>query len=624
MMRWTVVLLAVAVTSACSSDLQRALKPPARTGSGGTTSPRDCATTRTGDHSGLNFESGNLGAYNAVWVCGPSLAFAVGYVVDQYDGHRWTTVGLSDSSFFTGVWGSSGHDVYVVSNNMWHFDGTTWHKQPLPIAVALTAVWGTGPKDVYAVGDVANANGVQSGVILHNDGSGWTVVQQGQNFSYLSAVWGTSPSDVWVVGESVTSNLVMHGSAATGFAVDPVTGTVPTMLKAVWADSGNLDVWAVGDQTILHHTAAGWTSIPTGERVLSVWGRSATEVYMTTVTDAILEHNAGGLSYVIPPGNPNSTLHYPISGDPSTIVATTQGTILQNSGSGWVPYAAGSLAAIWLSDDTHGWAVGDGGRIVQGTGTSWSDVTPVSSAALTAVWGSSARDVYAVGAGGTVLHTSGTGWAAITTSASDSLNGVWGSGARDVWIVGASGTILHGGGSTWAAMTSGTNAHLRSVSGSGPSDVWVVGDAGTILHYDGSAWSAIPSGVTAPLVAVWMNSATDGWAVGPWNGVPPTCFDQCFPTTPVYLHYDGHTWNSFAGTGAPLALWFQTPTNGWVVGDIPGPGGFGTLYQFNGSQLTYAGFVAGIIQRPIRGVYGTADGNVYFVGANGMLDRYEP
>ena len=155
-----------------------------------------------------------------------------------------------------------------------------------------------------------------------------------------------------------------------------------------------------------------------------------------------------------------------------------------------------------------------------------------------------------------------------------------------------------------------------------------MGDAGTILHYDGSAWSAIPSGTTVPLVAVWMNSATDGWAVGPWNGLPPTCFDQCFPTTPVYLHYDGHSWNSFAPiepsgsmSSAPLALWFQTPTNGWVVGNAPGAWCC-SLNQFNGSQLTLPSF--SIALTPIRGMYGTADGNVYFVGAKGMLDRYEP
>jgi len=633
--RRSVLGLTALIAAGCSSDLQQAVKPPQKGGSGATGTPRDCAVTpRPGDHSGLNIESGNTGGYYAIWVCGPSLAFGVGVGVDQYDGHRWTTTVpvLDSSGFVLGVWGTSGHDVYAVSGNhgagnssVWHFNGTTWQRQ-FSTPDVLYAVWGSGPNDVYAVGTNAGSNGSSGGVILHNDGSGWTLVQQVAPFTVLDAVSGSGPSDVWVVGETAQGDLVMHGSAKSGFTLDPISGTAQgVLLKTVWADSGNLEAWAGGDQTLLHHTSAGWTSVPTSERVLSVWGRSASQVYMTTVSGAILEYNAGGLSYVIPPsfsGNGSGVLNFPISGDPSIVVAADTG-ILENSGSGWQSFDPGSLAALWLSDDTHGWAVGDGGRIVQGTGTTWSDVTPVSSAALTAVWGSSAQDVYAVGAAGTVLHNTGAGWGPVSTSATDSLNAVWGSGASKVWIVGAGGTILSGSGSTWSAQSSGTNAHLRSVSGSGPSDVWVVGDAGTMLHYDGTAWSAIPGGVTVPLVAVWMNSATDGWAVGPSNGVQPPCYEWgCNPTTPVYLHYDGHTWNSFAGSGAPLALWFQTPTNGWAVGNEPGTGVCCSLFQFNGSQLTMPSF--NITQVPVRGVYGTGDGNVYFVGAQGMLDRYKP
>jgi hypothetical protein len=603
MSRAVAVLLAGCLAGCSSSE--RTLGPPA---------PSDCVVTRQPDRPGLNIELGAVYGGNGVWVCSSALAFVVGSGVGIYDGTHWKAALLGfDSSAANAVWGTSGHNVWAVGNYglVSHFDGTSWHSQHLAFASVLRSVWGSGPSDVYAVG----TDNTGQEAIMHFNGTSWSEIRQ-VGASALFSVWGSGPNDVWAVGVGGLGIFVVHGSASSGFTRDPISGSTAGALYGVWADSPT-DVWAVGDQIVLHRTSSGWTPILTGEQLRTVWGRSSTEVYMAAQSGAILKYGSGGLVYQVPPGGALGVQGSPtaISGVGDLTVAVGTSAIYQRTTGAWTPYQPGSMAAIWLSDDTHGWAVGDGGRLVQGTGSGWTDVTPVSASALTAVWGSGISNVYAVGADGTVLRNTGGSWGSVASSAHDSLNGVWGSSASDVWIVGGGGQILHGSGTTFTASSSGTTQHLRGVSGTGPSDVWVVGDGGTIVHYNGSAWSPTPSGVTVPLVAVWMNNPTDGWAVGPYNGIPPTCqFGECNPTTPVYLHWDGTMWSSVNAPGAPLALWFQSPTNGWAAG--------GTIYQYNGT--TFGLPVFGAIGANLRGVYGTADGNVYFVGDVGSIYRYEP
>src|SRR5215831_18736214 len=66
---------------------------------------------------------------------------------------------------------------------------------------------------------------------------------------------------------------------------------------------------------------------------------------------------------------------------------------------------------------------------------------------LSAIWGSEASDVWAVGDSGTILHWDGSAWSSVSSGTTNALRAVWGSGASDVWAVGDFGTILHWDGS---------------------------------------------------------------------------------------------------------------------------------------------------------------------------------
>jgi hypothetical protein len=59
-------------------------------------------------------------------------------------------------------------------------------------------LWGASHSDVFAVG--------QFGVIVHYDGSAWSVMSAPTGSS-LNAVWGASSTDVFAVGQN---GFVLH------------------------------------------------------------------------------------------------------------------------------------------------------------------------------------------------------------------------------------------------------------------------------------------------------------------------------------------------------------------------------------------------------------------------------
>src|SRR5215471_8242835 len=78
---------------------------------------------------------------------------------------------------------------------------------------------------------------------------------------------------------------------------------------------------------------------------------------------------------------------------------------------------------------------------------------------LFAVWGSEASDVWMVGEAGTILHWDGSAWTSASSGTTNILRGVWGSGESDVWAVGDLGTIVHWDGSAWTGVSVG-RAHV--------------------------------------------------------------------------------------------------------------------------------------------------------------------
>jgi hypothetical protein len=321
----------------------------------------------------------------------------------------WCSVPNNLSAFhvLTSLWGTAANDIWAVGSGgtILHYDGTAWVPTPTGLQNTFFGVWGSSANDVWAVSS--------SQVLLHSNGfkpgaTQWEnhpAVTEEFNAVFLRAVWGTSPSDVRVGGRAFDLQAAPDGT---------------------------------GDQYVQTKSEDGgiaWRPLPGTHTVRSIWGSSATDVWMTA--------------------------------DNSVYVGYQRGMILHGT-----PSAAGA----------------DAGGIDDPL--TWTEVDSQSNLTLESIWGSSASDVWAVGALGTVRHItpSDTRWQKVDSTTTTDLHSVWGSGPNDVWAVGDSGTILHWDGAKFeesaAQLPLGRKPNLYGVWGSGPNNVWIVGD-GVILHYTG-------------------------------------------------------------------------------------------------------------------------------------------
>jgi hypothetical protein len=114
------------------------------------------------------------------------------------------------------------------------------------------------------------------GIILHYNGTGWTEFRTPEEDLAFNGVWSAAPNDVFAVGERGQSAVVYHFN---GTAWAPMTVPPVRQLLDVWGTSGT-DVYAVGDQTILHFDGSAWTEVQTTERRLTgVWASSPVDVF---------------------------------------------------------------------------------------------------------------------------------------------------------------------------------------------------------------------------------------------------------------------------------------------------------------------------------------------------------
>jgi hypothetical protein len=225
-------------------------------------------------------------------------------VILHYQGSGWAAVPgpVPDKLFvFTeliGIWGASSSDVFVSGSSLdlsdtydpdqevgllGHFDGQRWSRMVTPAFGAstyLTNLAGTSGTDVWAIGtsDPCSEGCDQlTAMILHYDGRQWSE-SFGRIGDTYTGIWATSPNDVWAVGENQAGNaIVVHFDGSSWTRGEPLSSPIPGLLD-VWGSSSS-DVYAVGDQTLLHYNGNSWTKISDvgGNRV---WGLSREDVFI--------------------------------------------------------------------------------------------------------------------------------------------------------------------------------------------------------------------------------------------------------------------------------------------------------------------------------------------------------
>src|SRR5581483_11452858 len=170
----------------------------------------------------------------------------------------------------------------------------------------LAAVWGASSSNVWAVGD---------GVIIHWNGSSWTVTPGGET-AYLYAVWGANAGSVWAAGAygalgkwNGTSWSGFYGS----FAGDAGYQSTSDAYVGLWGSSAK-DVWAIGESAnILHFDGATWTVQPGPSQyknfstqgcctpLRGIWGDATDDVWVVGSAGSILHWDGSSWNQLVAP-----------------------------------------------------------------------------------------------------------------------------------------------------------------------------------------------------------------------------------------------------------------------------------------------------------------------------------
>jgi len=493
-----------------------------------------------------------------------------GVFLSTNNGTSWTaaSTGLTNTYVLslavngTNLFAGTNAGVFLSTNN-----GTSWTKVntglPTPPLVWSSAVWSLA---VNGTNLFAGTDG--GGVCRHllsefntglslispNGGETWKVgsthaitwtsslvsnvtleysVDNGTNWTLIASSISAAPGSYnWVVPNTQTGQALVRitdTSNNTLFDVSDVAFTVSqTFMPQFSGTNKHLnDVcfvstatgWAVGDKVIIKTLNGG---VQWNDQTQNLGTQTLKNIQWSGVS--FIDANNG---WVVGP-----------SGSDAVVIRTTDGgqswpSQLQITKTGVIPND------ITFSDLTHGWLVGNNGKIfstVNG-GVVWTEVLPhptsehlngVSIIKGTAYIG------YAVGANGTVLKTTdGLSWSSLTSGTVNNLNDMNFVDVNHGWVVGNNGTILvttdGGATSPWQSQTSGTTAHLNGVSFVNLTLGWAVGNNGTILRYDLSqfnsmknsnaassagTWSLVPSGTKNDLDAIVLFAGTAAYVIG--------------------------------------------------------------------------------------------------------------
>lgn len=502
-----------------------------------------------------------------VWDDGQGTTYGTGQFGEIFRSRTvgvWERIGFDSDVSFTGVWGSSPTDIWIVGTGgvILHGDGNTFQPVSSGTTISLLGVWGLSATDVWAVGD--------QGVILKWNGTQWS--QQSAPVSTdLWGIWAANTSAVFVVGNN---GVILRYDGQQWRRQDSPRNNA---LFDVWGTSAG-NVFAVGTNgLIMRYDGVTWSvmNTPNTANLFAIEGRAFNDIYATGNTGAFW-HFDGTTWQTVSIGNGQNFRGMTVRGDGSIRLGGWYGTVVTVRGVG--ANAIGTteisdplLLSVYSASAATTFAVGGGGTVFKRVGQAWQPAMVPSSHDFYGISGSGANDIVVVGDTGAILRFNGTAWQRETSPTLATLRAVWSTGPNQAIAVGQAGTILRSNGGSWVPQASGTEAFLRAVWGPNADLVYVVGDAGVVLRFDGGRWNFLSVPITPGrrLRAVWGTSANDVYIAG---------------DSGTLLRYDGVRWNTqTAPTSHTLrAIWGRSPTEVYVAGDS------GTVLRFNGKRWSAA------------------------------------
>jgi hypothetical protein len=180
-----------------------------------------------------------------------------------------------------------------------HYDGHAWTRMANPAPAFLWWVFGFGPSDVWAAGE--------QGTILHYDGSAWTAVPSGGATDAFYGLWGADPGEIWAVGGSVLRGPQLRRWDGHSFTpAPPGTAAMQTLFKVWGTDRSHVFIVGTGGIT-LTYDGSSWhaDAAVTDQGLVTVHGRSATDVWAVGGNDAGVVLHRGGSGWAIVPSAPD-------------------------------------------------------------------------------------------------------------------------------------------------------------------------------------------------------------------------------------------------------------------------------------------------------------------------------
>ncbi len=246
-------------------------------------------------------------------------------------------------------------------------------------------------------------------------------------------------------------------------------------------------------------------------------------------------------------------------------------------------------------------------------------------------WSPDGQNFFFAGDGGTILQYSGSTFTVMPTPTNYSLQGIHGTSMTDVWAVGgdpyidpsdsARSVILHYDGSTWLNQSPPKNIvdqynDFDDVWCDGSGTVWAVSHKMTMIaqSVNGGSWSYINTGLILSnygFYSIYGFSASDIYAAGGCGQI---------------IHYNGATWTLERQTadGCPFSsmdllydVWGPDSLSVFATGNY----GQALKRELDGTWTTiYSG---GIFTDASKyGISGSSASNIYFAGSSGELDRW--
>ena len=469
--------------------------------------------------------------FESVWGSSSDDVFAVARdgIIFRFDGTCWGPMDSGTTNSLTGIWGVAPDDIFLVGiNTRLRFDGTEWK----PMAVQIGYFYGVGGVSSSTV----FALGLWGRIDLFN-GEEW-IYGNLDSDTHFKGIWGSAPDNFLAVGPHLGAP--HQGGWGDIFRWDGTGWTLEHVadreLFGIWGASEN-DVFAVGDEVILHFDGDEWTTKGhPGFYLKKISGRSPNDIYAVgwdaVRREGVVLHYDGASWSPTYSGTSRYLLSVWTAPDGEVFAVGSDGTIVHFDGDRWETMRLGRLSGAWGATADEVYVAGCAPRVMRGSSRTWAPMTLKMGGELEAVWGTSGTDYHTAGADGWVLHFQETGWSGEQVTPGTDLHGIWGSSPEDIFVVGGRGAIAHFDGSEWRKQTSGTTADLQDLWGVSAERVFAVGRAGTILSFDGQRWTPMISGTQADLHGVWGTSSNDVYAVGSGG---------------VILKYDGSSWSAMSG-----------------------------------------------------------------------------